>query len=165
MKKSILIVLASILITLSCQIFAADDRKPHSFGSGDVLSADMLNEMFNATTLDLGETLIGTWSTQYYSRSYDDPSNLQPLTGTLTINSLTNASHTDFSGIFGTLQTFQGTGPTPEGVNPNSANDNPTWCSGSATCSEKHLREPLITRFQSISCRNQISINFCLVLR
>ena len=25
-------------------------------------------------------------------------------------------------------------------------------------------REPLITRFQSISCRNQISINFCLVL-
>ena len=27
------------------------------------------------------------------------------------------------------------------------------------------LREPLITRFQSISCRNQISINFCLVLR
>jgi|TARA_B110000240_G_scaffold115965_1_gene129974 hypothetical protein len=27
------------------------------------------------------------------------------------------------------------------------------------------LREPLITRFQLISCRNQISINFCLVLR
>ena len=153
MKKSILIVLAPILITLSCQIFAADDRKPHSFGSGDVLSADMLNEMFNATTLDLGETLIGTWSTQYYSRSYDDPSNLQPLTGTLTINSLTDASHTDFSGIFHTDQHFQGTGPTPEGVNPLSAfaletgltlpsSANPSWCMqivGGPHCSEKHL--------------------------
>jgi len=33
------------------------------------------------------------------------------------------------------------------------------------TIKSTNIREPLITRFQSISCRNQISINFCLVLR
>ena len=111
MKKINRIVLTSLIfISFSWYIFA-DERKPHTFGSGDVLSAEMLNEMFNATSLDLGETLIGIWATSCLDSKVANNDLDSPGTGTLTINSITtpsvsytgvsclNVTYSDFSGF------------------------------------------------------------------
>ena len=62
MKKSILLLLTSILIINPVEQYASETIL-HSFSSGDTISTEMMNEMLNATSLDLGETQIGIWST------------------------------------------------------------------------------------------------------
>ena len=46
MKKSILIVLASILLSCPMSLMGADFETLHEFKAGDTLSAEMMNELF-----------------------------------------------------------------------------------------------------------------------
>ena len=47
MKKSILIVLASILLSFPMNLIGGDFETPHRFSAGDTISADMMNEIFD----------------------------------------------------------------------------------------------------------------------
>ena len=66
MKKSILIVLASILLSYPMNLIGGDYDTPHTFSCGDTISADMMNEIFdyikNANKTISASELIGTWS-------------------------------------------------------------------------------------------------------
>ena len=66
MKKSILIVLASILLSYPMNLIGGDFDTPHRFSCGDTISADMMNEIFdyikNANKTISASELIGTWS-------------------------------------------------------------------------------------------------------
>jgi hypothetical protein len=71
MKKSILIVLASILLSCPMSLMGADSETPFEFKAGDTISADMMNEIFdyinNAKKMISASELIGTWSCQLYT--------------------------------------------------------------------------------------------------
>ena len=71
MKKSILIVLASILLSYPMNLIGADYDTPHSFSAGDTISADMMNEIFdyikNANKMITASELIGTWTCELYT--------------------------------------------------------------------------------------------------
>jgi hypothetical protein len=71
MKKSILIVLASILLSYPISLMGADFDTPHNFSAGDTISADMMNEIFdyikNANKMISASELIGTWSCEFYT--------------------------------------------------------------------------------------------------
>lgn len=71
MKKSILIVLASILLSFPMNLMGGEFETPHEFKSGDTISADMMNEIFdyirNANKMISASELIGTWSCQLYT--------------------------------------------------------------------------------------------------
>ena len=54
MKKSILIVLASILLSYPISLMGADYETPHEFKSGDTISAEMMNELSRFHLLTLG---------------------------------------------------------------------------------------------------------------
>jgi hypothetical protein len=86
MKKSILIVLASILLSFPMNLMGAEFETPHEFKSGDTISADMMNEIFdyikNANKKISPSELIGTWSCLRYTRS--DSCKSPPL-GTWTV--------------------------------------------------------------------------------
>ena len=73
MKKSILIVLASILLSYPMNLLGGDFETPHEFKSGDIISAEMMNELFeyikNANKMISASELIGTWSCLRYTRS------------------------------------------------------------------------------------------------
>ena len=73
MKKSILIVLASIFLSYPMNLIGADFDTPHRFSAGDTISADMMNEIFdyikNANKMISASELIGTWSCLLYTRS------------------------------------------------------------------------------------------------
>jgi hypothetical protein len=73
MKKIILIVLASILLSYPMNILGGDFETPHEFKSGDIISAEMMNELFeyikNANKMISASELIGTWSCLRYTRS------------------------------------------------------------------------------------------------
>jgi len=73
MKKSILIVLTSILLSCPMSLMGAEFETPHEFKSGDTISADMMNEIFdyikNANKMISASELIGTWSCLRYTRS------------------------------------------------------------------------------------------------
>ena len=66
MKKSILIVLASIFLSYPMNLIGGDFDTPHRFSAGDTISADMMNEIFdyikNANKTISASELIGTWS-------------------------------------------------------------------------------------------------------
>ena len=66
MKKSILIVLASILLSFPMNLLGGDFETPHEFKSGDTISAEMMNELFENIKLSktniLSSDLVGTWS-------------------------------------------------------------------------------------------------------
>ena len=66
MKKIILIVLASILLSFPMNLLGGDFETPHEFKSGDIISAEMMNELFeyikNANKKISASELIGTWS-------------------------------------------------------------------------------------------------------
>jgi len=66
MKKSILIVLASILLSFPMNLLGGDYETPHEFKSGDIISAEMMNELFEniklSKTVILSSDLVGTWS-------------------------------------------------------------------------------------------------------
>jgi len=66
MKKSILIVLASIFLSYPMNLIGEDFDPPHTFSCGDTISADMMNEIFdyikNANKMISASELIGTWS-------------------------------------------------------------------------------------------------------
>ena len=72
MKKSILIVLASIFLSYPMNLIGADFDTPHRFSAGDTISADMMNEIFdyikNANKMISASELIGTWSCVLYSQ-------------------------------------------------------------------------------------------------
>jgi len=72
MKKSILIVLASILLSYPMNLMGAEFETPHEFKSGDTISADMMNEIFdyikNANKMISASELIGTWSCVLYTQ-------------------------------------------------------------------------------------------------
>ena len=71
MKKSILIVLASILLSYPMNLLGGDFETPHEFKSGDTISAEMMNEIFeyikNANKMISASELIGTWSCLLYT--------------------------------------------------------------------------------------------------
>ena len=73
MKKSILIVLASILLSFPMNLMGADFETPHEFSSGDTISADMMNELFdyikNSNKMISASELIGTWSCLLYTQT------------------------------------------------------------------------------------------------
>ena len=73
MKKSILIVLASILLSYPMNLLGVDSETPHEFKSGDIISAEMMNEIFeyinNANKMISASELIGTWSCSLNARS------------------------------------------------------------------------------------------------
>jgi len=73
MKKSILIVLASIFLSYPMNLIGGDFDTPHRFSAGDTISADMMNEIFdyikNANKMISASELIGTWSCLLYTRS------------------------------------------------------------------------------------------------
>ena len=71
MKKSILIVLASIFLSYPMYLIGGDYDTPHTFSAGDTISADMMNEIFdyikNANKMITPSELIGTWSCELYT--------------------------------------------------------------------------------------------------
>ena len=73
MKKSILIVLASILLSFPMNLLGGDFETPHEFKSGDIISAEMMNELFdyikNSNKMISASELIGTWSCLLYTRA------------------------------------------------------------------------------------------------
>ena len=73
MKKSILIVLASIFLSYPMYLIGGDFDTPHTFSAGDTISADMMNEIFdyikNANKMISASELIGTWSCLRYTMS------------------------------------------------------------------------------------------------
>ncbi len=73
MKKSILIVLASILLSYPMNLLGGDFETPHEFKSGDIISAEMMNELFdyikNANKMISASELIGTWSCMRYAQT------------------------------------------------------------------------------------------------
>ena len=73
MKKSILIVLASIMLSFPMNLIGADFDTPHRFSAGDTISADMMNEIFdyikNANKMISASELIGTWSCTIYTQT------------------------------------------------------------------------------------------------
>jgi len=72
MKKSILIVLASIFLSYPMNLIGGDFDTPHRFSAGDTISADMMNEIFdyikNANKMISASELIGTWSCSLYTQ-------------------------------------------------------------------------------------------------
>lgn len=78
---------------------AQEQAIPHILVPGQVVSADILNEVFSAVKPDLGTTLVGTWSTQCWDNNITDV-NL-PGTGTLSITSLSSISFTGISCMAG----------------------------------------------------------------
>ena len=78
MKKSILILIASILLSYPISLMGADFETTHEFKSGDTISADMMNELFENIKLSktniLSSDLVGTWSCKVsvsYSNTHD----------------------------------------------------------------------------------------------
>ena len=73
MKKSILIVLASIFLSYPMNLIGDDFDPPHTFSCGDTISADMMNEIFdyikNSNKMISASDLIGTWSCLLYTLS------------------------------------------------------------------------------------------------
>ena len=73
MKKSILIVLISILLSYPISLMGADSETPFEFKAGDTISADMMNEIFdyikNSNKMISASELIGTWSCSLNARS------------------------------------------------------------------------------------------------
>ena len=71
MKKSILIILASIFLSYPMNLIGADFETPHEFKSGDTISAEMMNEIFdyikNAQKMILPSDLVGTWSCNFHT--------------------------------------------------------------------------------------------------
>ena len=71
MKKSILIVLASILLSCPISLMGADYETPHEFKSGDTISADMMNEIFdyikNAQKMILPSELVVVHGVAYFT--------------------------------------------------------------------------------------------------
>ena len=71
MKKSILIVLASIFLSYPMKLIGGDFDTPHTFSAGDTISADMMNEIFdyikNSNKMISASDLIGTWSCLLYT--------------------------------------------------------------------------------------------------
>ena len=72
MKKSILIVLASIFLSYPMNLIGGDFDTPHTFSAGDTISADMMNEIFdyikNANKMITASELLGTWSCLLYTQ-------------------------------------------------------------------------------------------------
>ena len=67
MKKSILILLTSILIMIPVEQQYASETIPHSFSAGDTISAEMMNEVFSKIKdvtdgFSSGADIVGTWS-------------------------------------------------------------------------------------------------------
>ena len=73
MKKSILIVLASIFLSYPMNLIGGDFDPPHTFSCGDTISADMMNEIFdyikNANKMITASELLGTWSCEVYTQT------------------------------------------------------------------------------------------------
>ena len=73
MKKSILIVLASILLSYPMNLIGGDYDTPHTFSCGDTISADMMNEIFdyikNSSKMITASELLGTWSCSRYAQN------------------------------------------------------------------------------------------------
>ena len=71
MKKSILIVLASILLSCPMSLMGAEFETPHEFKAGDTISADMMNEIFdyikNSNKMISASELFGTWTCELYT--------------------------------------------------------------------------------------------------
>ena len=86
MKKSILIVLASILLSYPMNLLGGDFETPHEFKSGDIISAEMMNELFeyikNANKMISASELIGTWSCMRYTMNNECKT---PALGTWTV--------------------------------------------------------------------------------
>ena len=86
MKKSILIVLASILLSFPMNLLGGDFETPHEFKSGDIISAEMMNELFdyikNANKMISASELIGTWSCMRYTMNNECKT---PALGTWTV--------------------------------------------------------------------------------
>ena len=86
MKKSILIVLASIFLSYPMNLIGGDFDTPHTFSAGDTISADMMNEIFdyikNANKMISASELIGTWSCLRYTMSNECKT---PALGTWTV--------------------------------------------------------------------------------
>ena len=73
MKKSILIVLASIFLSYPMNLIGGDFDTPHTFSAGDTISADMMNEIFdyikNSNKMISASELLGTWSCEVYTQT------------------------------------------------------------------------------------------------
>jgi hypothetical protein len=86
MKKIILIVLASILLSYPMNLLGGDFETPHEFKSGDIISAEMMNELFeyikNANKMISASELIGTWSCMRYTMNNECKT---PALGTWTV--------------------------------------------------------------------------------
>ena len=50
MKKSILVLLAIVLLSYPTNLMGADYETPHKFKAGDTISAEMMNEIFTHKT-------------------------------------------------------------------------------------------------------------------
>ena len=66
MKKSILILIASILLSYPISLMGADSETPFEFKAGDTISADTMNEIFLFIKNSIGDLkitdVIGIWS-------------------------------------------------------------------------------------------------------
>jgi hypothetical protein len=78
MKKSILIVLTSILLSYPISLMGADFETPHEFKAGDTISAEMMNELFlEIKKVNKSPTysfLKGTWSCDSYTEDINSSS-------------------------------------------------------------------------------------------
>ena len=74
MKKSILIVLISILLSYPMNLIGADFETPHEFKSGDTISAEMMNELFdyikNKNKMITLDEILGTWNCMMYTNNF-----------------------------------------------------------------------------------------------
>ena len=73
MKKSILIVLVSILLSYPMNLLGLESETPHELSAGDTISADMFNEIFdyinNSKKMISASDLLGTWSCLLYTQT------------------------------------------------------------------------------------------------
>jgi hypothetical protein len=78
MKKLLISFLLATLIMMPTSLFGAEFETAHEFSSGDTISADMMNELFEniklSKTVILSSDLVGTWSCKVsvsYSNTHD----------------------------------------------------------------------------------------------
>lgn len=95
-KKSNFLLAYSLvfLLLISPPLLLGNDGLPHNFNAGDVISADVLNEMFERVAPGAGklsEIIIGTWTAKNWDTQLVDLD--VPAEGTLTVNSLTDITY------------------------------------------------------------------------
>lgn len=86
------VIVASLSLLLPLTAHSTDACR---LRGGDLVSADVLCDLFTSVTLDLSTTLVGSWSTECWDGYTDDVND--PDTGLLTVTDLTHITYANVS--------------------------------------------------------------------